>query len=157
MPPALRLEHHVLLMHEAIKAVAPWRSIRKHLLYHQMHLVGSYARVLAADALHRLYYLTFAHTAFLAHRTADRVIALPAFAKQSAQTSDGFLRMPDSEGVYCLAPAFFSKSMPYCSRPIFNTSFNASLRSSEYSRALRRRAFSSRRRSSSLTGTGDCS
>ena len=72
-----------------------------------------------------------------------RVVAFPCLAKQLAKAPEGHPRMPLPKAVHCLAPAFFSKSTPNCSRPILRTSFRASLRSSEYSRALRRRMISS--------------
>ena len=88
-----------------------------------------------ASLLHNLGFRQFRLVALL---LADRVITFMCFAKQSAQTADTCISMSESKVVYCLAPAFFSKSTPYCSLPFFSTSCNASLRSSEYSKALRK-------------------
>ena len=153
--PALRLEHEVVAADYVVEPVTPGDGIREDALQDEEQLVGTDARRLTAKLAHALHDRPLVEPKAVAPFAAHAIVTFAALAKQSAQAPDAFARVPGPKVVYCLAPAFFSRSMPYCSRPIFRTSFSASLRSSEYSRALRRRAFSSLRRASSLLGAAE--
>ena len=128
-PPGL--EHQVAVVQQAIKPVPAAHPARVSLLEHEKELVRPYPRGLRADALHGADYLRAGRFPLGALRLADAIITLAALAKQSAQQPDGRTGMPEPKIVYCLAPAFFSKSTPYSSRPILSTSPRASLRNSE--------------------------
>ena len=145
-------EHKSVTVDDLIELVTARHRVEEDGLEDDEHLVSAYAgssRAQLAGVLHKLPFRQLkAGTLLLAHR----VITFAGLAKQSAQAADTRIGMPEPKVVYCLAPAFFSKSMPYCSLPIFSTSCNASLRSSEYARALRKRAFSAFSLSSSLNG-----
>ena len=145
-------EHKSVTVDDLIELVTARHGVEEDGLEDDEHLVSAYAgssRAQLAGVLHKLPFRQLkAGTLLLAHR----VITFAGLAKQSAQAADTRIGMPEPKVVYCLAPAFFSKSMPYCSLPIFSTSCNASLRSSEYARALRKRAFSAFSLSSSLNG-----
>ena len=140
----LWLQHKMVLMHQPIEPVTSSHLFGIQFPEHQKQFIGSYAWGLDADFLHCSDDLCLGQFPALALLLIDRIITFAAFAKQSAQFPDGLTRMPEPKVVYCLAPAFFSRSMPYRSRPILRTSWRASLRSSEYDKALRRRRFSSR-------------
>ena len=124
-------QHKVVLMHQPVEPVTPFHLFGIQFPEHQKKLIGSYAWGLTTDFLYCSDDLCFGQ--FLTHALilADSIITLATFAKQSAQVPDGFTGMPEPKVVYCLAPAFFSRSIPYRSRPIFSTSWRASLRSSE--------------------------
>lgn len=150
VPLVLGLEHQMIIVHKTIEAVSTGSGLGEQILYYKVELVCAYAGVTLTYRHHYLDYLALANGTLLANRATHTIITFAGLAKQLAQTFYRGLGMPEPKVVYCLAPTFFSKSMPYCSRPIFNTSLSASLRNSEYSNALRRRAFSSLRSSSLL-------
>src|SRR5574344_974465 len=137
-------------MHQPIEPVASFHLFGIQFPEHHEQFIGSYSGSLATNITYSGNNFRFRQFLMHAFLFAYRIITFTTFAKQSAQVSDGFTGMPEPKVVYCLAPAFFNRSMPYRSRPIFNTSWRASLRSSEYDKALRRRRFSSRSLSSSV-------
>ena len=125
------LQHQVWLVHQPVEPVPATHPVRIEFLEHQVQLVRPDARSLMPDIPHGVKYLFLwqfpAHAFLLAHG----VITFSCLAKQPAQATDRFLGMPEPKVVYRLAPAFFSRSMPYCSRPILRSSCRASLRNSE--------------------------
>ena len=129
--PPLRLQHEMILMHQPIEPLTASHLLGIQITKHQEQLIGAYARSLVTNLTDGGNDLRFGQ--FLTHSLlpADSIITLATLAKQSTQAPNGCTGMPEPKVVYCLAPAFFSRSMPYCSRPIFNTSLRASLRSSE--------------------------
>ena len=128
---AFRLKHEVVLVDYFIESVTSRHGIKEDVFKYYEHLIGSYARGFAAYLACLFHYLRFCQFKLLALLFADGVITFTSLAKQSAQTADTCISMSEPKVVYCLAPAFFSKSIPYCSLPIFSTSCRASLRSSE--------------------------
>ena len=131
VPAALGLQHQMLPVQQLIELVTAHHLVRIQVPEHDEQLVRAYAGVLPAylrdDASNR----GLAQLAFLTLLLAHGIIAYTCLAKQPAQAFDRLVRMPAAEAVYCLAPSFFSKSMPYSSFPIFSSSRKASLRSSE--------------------------
>ena len=143
MTPAAGLEHQPALVHEAVESVAPTHPPAIDALQDEEQLVGAYAGSLAAELADGPDYLRLGKLTGRALLARHRIITLAclakqsaqapdgSFAKQSAQAPDGSSGMPGPKVVYCLAPAFFSKSMPYFSLLIFIISLRASLRNSE--------------------------
>ena len=131
MASALRPEHKSVTIDDAIEPVTSWHGGEEDGLEDDEHLVCPYAGGFRAQLAGMLHQLPFRQLKAVPPLLADRVITFAGLAKQSTQAADTRIGMPEPKAVYCLAPAFFSKSMPYCSLPIFRTSCNASLRSSE--------------------------
>ena len=150
MTPTFRLEHETVLVDYFIESVAPRHDVRENGFEYDKHFVSTDAGGFTAYLVGLFHYFLFCQFKMITFLFADGVITFSSLAKQSAQTADTYISMPEPKVIYCLAPAFFSKSMPYCSLPILSTSFRASFRSSEYSRALRKRKISSLSLSSSL-------
>lgn len=148
--PAFWFKHEVVLVDYFIESVTPRHDVRENVFEYDKHLVRTDAGGFTAYLTDLFHYLFFCQFKLVSLFFANRVITFTSLAKQSAQTADTYICMPEPKVIYCLAPAFFSKSIPYCSLPILSTSFRASFRSSEYSRALRKREISSRSLSSSL-------
>ena len=144
------LQHEAVLTHQPIEPVTPFHLPGIQLPEHQEQFIGPYSGSAAANVTHGGDDLRAGQLLTQALLLAYGIITFATLAKQPAQLPDGFTGMFEPKVVYCLAPAFFSRSMPYRSRPISRTSWRASLRSSEYDKALRRRRFSSRSRSSSV-------
>lgn len=137
-------------MEQVIETVTSHNSGAIDITQNQKQLVGSDTRSLLADIPYQRQNFQLIQLTFLTSAPADRVIAFTGLAKQSAQTFYRYFRMSEPKAVYCLAPAFFNRSIPYSSRPIRKTSFKASFRSSEYSKAFRRRTISAASSSSLL-------
>ena len=131
MTPAAGLEHQPALVHESVESVAATQPSAIDALQDEEQLVGAYAGSLAAELADRPDYLRLGKLTGRALLARHRIITLACLAKQSAQAPDGSSGMPGPKVVYCLAPAFFSKSMPYFSLLIFIISLRASLRNSE--------------------------
>lgn len=129
--PAAWLEHQPALVHEAVEGVAATKPLTVNVLQDEEQLVGSYAGGLAAEITDTPDYFRLGKLTGRALLARHRIITLACLAKQSAQAPYGNSRVPGPKVVYCLAPAFFSRSMPYFSLLIFIISLSASLRSSE--------------------------
>lgn len=119
---AVRLEHQPVVMHDAVEAVAPTHLVGADVLEDEEKLVGPYAGSLTAYGLDRRDDVALQKLDRETLRTAHAVITFAGLAKQSAQATQGKPGMPGPKVVYCLAPAFFSRSMPYLSLHILITS-----------------------------------
>ena len=122
MTPAFRLEHKAVVMHKRIETVTAGHADTEYILEHYKKLVCAQSGSLRTDLLYHSDYFVVAKLQTPAFFTADGIITLSRLPKQSAQASDTCLWMPETEVIYCLAPAFFSRSTPYFSLPNFSTS-----------------------------------
>ena len=112
MAPATGLKHETVPVDYAIEPVASRHGLTEDVLQYYEHLVGAYAGGLGAQLADLLHYLELRHLKPIAPLPADRVITFASLAKQPAQTADARLSVSEPKVVYCLAPAFFSKSIP---------------------------------------------
>lgn len=131
VPFSLGLEHEMVLMHEPVEGIPTGYLQGKGVLQDEKQLVGTDTGRMATDLTHFIHDIGLSQFQPHTPLTTDRIITLTCLAKQSAQRPEADLWMSELEGVYCLAPAFFSRSKLYFSLPIFISSFKASLRSSE--------------------------
>ena len=112
MTASRRLQREMVLMHQPIEPVTASHLLGVQLLEHQEKLIGTYAGSLGTDLLHRGHDLPLGQFLSRSLLFAHAIITLAALAKQPAQDPDRRSGMPEPKVVYCLAPAFFSRSMP---------------------------------------------
>lgn len=108
MTASLGLEHEMALVHQAIEAVATAHFLGIQFFEHQEQLIGAQSGSTPADVFYRPDYLIVGQLKTQALFSAHAIITLAAFAKQSAQHTDGDTGMLEPKGIYCLAPVFLA-------------------------------------------------